>query len=110
MGAKNHIKIINLAVADSTISAYIDCLQETNLSIQVINGTITGTLYLEASDDNKVAGDIVTEVVFDPLTGTAGSQTMNVSNCNSRYYRVGYSHSSGTGKLVVNMAAKGGDR
>lgn len=110
MGAKNNKNIINLQVAESTVSDYIDTLQITNISIHIISGPITGTLYLEASDDNAVPGIVVSEASFDPLTGTADSQIMNITNCNSRFYRVGYTHTSGTGRLKVHMTTKLGDR
>lgn len=110
MAAKGCGKIINQTTASTTVSDYVDTLQSTNISIHVVNGNITGTLYLEASDSQTVPGVVVSEVVFEPLVGTSDSQIRNVSNCNSRFYRVGYNHSSGTGKLVVFMTQKGGDR
>jgi hypothetical protein len=110
LGARDFGKIINLTTAESTVSDYVDTKQVTGISIHIVNGPITGTLYLEASDNNAIKGVVVTEVVFDDLVGTADDQIMNITNCNSRYYRVGYNHTSGTGKLIVYMTVKAGDR
>lgn len=110
MGFRDLGKIIDKQIAESVVSDWKDTAQETGLSIHVVNGPITGTLYLEASNSNREPGAVVSEVSFDALTGTADYQIMNITNCNSRYYRVGYTHSSGTGFLRVYMVAKDGDR
>jgi hypothetical protein len=79
------------------------------MNIQTEWGTITGTLKLQSRNHEAMEWRDVTDAntALTQPTGTAGGQSLDVGNVRGAFYRIVYTHSSGTGALKVAVFAKG---
>lgn len=108
MSDRNFGLVINQAQAATVDGAWMELGPGlTGLSIQTEFGAVTGTLALQSRNDANLTGRDVTDVVFTQPAGVSGGQVIEVGNARSRWYRVKYTHGSGTGSLKVAVFAKG---
>ena len=76
-------------------------------SIQIQwDGTPTGTLYLETTND--LTYDYV-ELQNVALSGSAGSHIFNIQSLNSAYYQVRFAYTSGTSTAKIRYLFKSAD-
>lgn len=109
MADKNFGAVINQSQAATVSSSAIDMVNMVGMSIHVIHGNVTGTLILEATNDPSDSDAWVTaaDAALTSPAGTASKSLREIGNTRSRYYRVSYTHSSGTGSLKVLVNGKG---
>lgn len=82
---------------------------ESGLSVQTEwTGTVNGAFRLQSRNDESLSWRDVTQVVFTAAAGSAGGEVIEVGNARSRFYRIVYTHASGTGTVKVAVHAKGG--
>jgi hypothetical protein len=98
---------LDLATAATTNGSPLDLRGIAGLSIQTEFGEITGTLTLESRNHESLSWVEVDDVTLTNPAGSAGGQLIDIGNARSRYYRVTYTHTSGTGALRVCIHAKG---
>jgi hypothetical protein len=98
---------IDLDTAATANGNPIDLRGIAGFSVHVQHGAITGTLVLQERNHTRLNWVAVGDVSLTAPAGSAASQIVNVGNARSRYYRVVYTHSSGTGELRVCLHAKG---
>jgi hypothetical protein len=97
--------IINQSQAATVTSDVIEVRSLVGISVQVTHGNVTGTLAFQSSNDctNFYA---VLGGSFSAISGSGG-EVVEIGNLRSRCYRFVYTHSSGTGSLVVVPYVKG---
>lgn len=99
--------VINQAQAATVTSTVMELYVHQGLAIQIDYGNVTGTLAFKASNDN-VTYYTVADVVLTNPAGSASGQIVEIGNLRARYYRVDYTHTSGTGLLKITTHAKEG--
>jgi hypothetical protein len=98
---------IDSASADASINGTPwEVRKIAGFSVQISHGEITGTLELEARNDESMPWSEVTDVTFTAPSGSAGDEIVEVGNARSRYYRLVYTSTSGTGALRACVHAK----
>lgn len=97
--------LINQSQAATVTSDTLELRELLGMSVQVTHGNITGTLVLQGSNDctnfYTVQGGS-----FAAISG-AGGELAEIKDLLSQCYRFVYTHSSGTGSLLVIPFAKG---
>ena len=97
--------ILNAADMTSNQSATQQLDQIFGYSVQAVyTGSPTGTLKLQASNDNTSYVDIADS--SNSITG-AGETMWNVTSANYAYVKVVYTASSGSGSLTVKFFGRG---
>lgn len=97
--------IISQSQAATVTSDTIEVRSLLGVSVQVTHGNVTGTLAMQSSNDctNFYA---VQGGSFAAISG-AGGEVVEIGNLRSRCYRWVYTHSSGTGSMLVIPFLKG---
>lgn len=97
--------VINQDQAATVTSDVLKIRSLLGVSIQVDHGNVTGTLVLQSSNDGVTYYN-VQGVSFAAISGSGG-EVIEIGNLRSQYYRLVYTHSSGTGLLKVTPFLKG---
>jgi hypothetical protein len=99
--------IISQTQAATVSSQPIDMAGEAGLCIHTEwTGTVLGALVLEGRNDPALQWQAISEVTLASPAGSAGGQLTNIGNVQARFYRVRYTHTSGTGSLNVSAGTK----
>ena len=97
--------LINDSVAVTKTTDVLELRSLLGMSVQVTHGNITGTLVMQGSND-CTNFYTVQDVTFAAISG-AGGELVEIGNLRSLCYRWMYTHSSGTGPLLLYPFVKG---
>jgi hypothetical protein len=103
--AYNAGALIDSAVAATTTTNTLEMRVLSGASIQVDHGNITGAIVLHGSNDD-VTYYPVPGITFTAISGSGG-EIVEMHALQSRFYKLIYTHSSGTGLLKVTAYVKG---
>lgn len=99
--------LIDTATASTTTTSVLEMRTLAGMSVQVDYGAITGTIALQASNDNVTYYSTADD--FTAPAGSPGGYLVELAHLRARFYRLVYTHSSGTGLLKLTVYVKGKD-